>query len=194
MELSLDLTKRYTLADYITWMDDVRRELIDGFISLMAAPSYEHADVVRNVICSFNAIVKNSNGDCKVYCAPVDVCLPENGETDDNKIYSVVQPDIFVVCDKSKLYNGKCYGAPDMILEILSPTNRKKDMRQKHDLYEKAGVSEYWIASYKAKMITVYILQKNGEYDDGTEYIMGEKIPVHVFDKYLIEMNEIFNF
>ena len=69
MELSLDLTKRYTLADYITWMDDERRELIDGFISLMAAPSYEHADVVRNVICSFNAIVKNSNGDCKVYCA-----------------------------------------------------------------------------------------------------------------------------
>ena len=194
MEFSLDLTKRYTLADYLTWIDDVRRELIDGLISLMAAPTYEHADVSRNIVLKLDNAVKNNRCDCKLYYAPVDVCLPENGETDDDKIYTVVQPDIFVVCDKSKLRNGKCYGAPDMIVEILSPTNRKKDLITKHQLYEKAGVREYWIANPKSKNVTTYIMQNNGEYDDGIEYILDEKIPAYIFDGCIIDVNEIFDF
>ena len=192
MEISLDLTKRYSLADYLTWMDDVRRELIDGIVSLMAGTSYEHGDVVRNTLWHLEYGVRNNHCNCKVYCAPIDVCLPENGETADDKIYTVVQPDIFVICDRSKLYNGRCYGAPDMIVEILSPSNRKKDLHCKYAIYERAGVREYWIASHKSKTVTVYILQDNGEYDDGTEYICGEKIPVHVLDDFSIDVDEIF--
>jgi Uma2 family endonuclease len=126
--------------------------------------------------------------------APIDVCLPENGETENNKIYTVVQPDVFVVCDQHKLEEGRCLGAPDMIVEILSPSNKKKDLITKHQLYEKAGVREYWIANPKIKYITVYIMQDNGEYDDGTDYALNEKIPVNIFDGYLIDINEIFNF
>ena len=194
MELSLDLAKRYTLADYLTWMDDVRRELIDGFVSIMAAPHIIHAKISSNIVWRLEYVVRNNEGKCEVYYAPVDVCLPENGETADNKIYNVVQPDIFVVCDKAKLYNGKCYGSPDMIVEILSPSSRKKDLVTKLLLYQKAGVREYWIASHKSKTVIAYILQDNGEYNDGTEYIMGEKIPVYIFDGYLINMDEVFNF
>ena len=192
--LSIDLTKRYTLADYLTWMDDVRRELIDGIVSLMAGTSYEHGDVSRNIVRYLDGHILSSNCNCKVYYAPIDVCLPENGETADNKIYTVVQPDIFVVCDLAKLYNNRCYGAPDMIVEILSPSNRKKDMYWKFSIYEKAGVREYWIANPKTKSVIVHVLQENGEYDEGTDYISGEKAPVHVFEGLFIDVDEIFKF
>jgi len=192
--LSIDLNKRYTLADYLTWIDDVRRELIDGIVSLMAGASYEHADISWNIASSLKTLVNNKGGDCKVYCAPVDVCLPENGETADDKIYTVVQPDIFVVCDLAKLYNNRCYGAPDMIVEIISPSNRKKDMYWKYSIYEKVGVREYWIANPKTKSVIVHVLQDNGEYDDGTEYISGEKAPVHIFDGLLVDVEEVFKF
>jgi Uma2 family endonuclease len=173
-------------------VDDVRRELIDGVVNLMAAPNYEHADVSRNISWRLEQAVRNNNDNCKVYYAPLDVCLSKNGETEDDEIYTVVQPDILVVCDRLKLRNGKCYGAPDMIVEILSPSNRKKDLVTKFALYEQVGVREYWIASHKSKTIVAYILQDNGEYDDGEEYICGEQIPVHVFDGYLIDVNEVF--
>jgi Uma2 family endonuclease len=193
MELILDLNKRYTLADYLTWADDVRRELIDGVVSLMAAPHRDHARVNRNMFRQLDAIVENKNCGCEVYYAPVDVCLSENGERENDKIYTVVQPDIFIVCDDNKFINGKCYGAPDMIVEILSPSNRKKDLQWKYSIYEKAGVREYWIANPKTKSVTAYVLQDNGEYDDGTDYISGEKIPLHLFAENMIEMDKIFN-
>ena len=96
-ELSLDLTKRYSYADYLTWIDDVRRELIDGVVSLMAGTSIKHGDVSRNLSWRLETILRNKKGACKVYYAPIDVCLPKNGETENDKIYTVVQPDIFVV-------------------------------------------------------------------------------------------------
>ena len=194
MEIPLDMTKRYTYADYLTWMDDVRRELIDGIVSLMAGTSINHGKVGTNLVWCFQSIVKSNKCNCEVLYAPIDVCLPKNGETENNKIYTVVQPDVFVVCDLTKLEDGRCFGAPDMIIEILSKSTRRKDLHDKFLLYEKAGVREYWIANPKSKNITAYIMQDNDEYDDGTEYILGEKIPVHIFDGYLIEVNEIFNF
>ena len=194
MELSLDLTKRYTYADYLTWMDDVRRELIDGIVSLMAGTSIKHGVVSKNLVWRFETIVRNCKGSCQVFYAPIDVCLPQNGETENDKIYTVVQPDIFIVCEHSKLEEGRCLGAPDMIVEILSPSNRKKDIITKFLLYQSAGVREYWIAEPKAKTITAHILQNNGEYDDGELYASGEKVPIHIFDGFLIEVDEIFNF
>ena len=192
MELTLDLTKRYTYADYLTWFDDVRRELIDGIVSLMSAPLRIHAKVSRNVVRALDDYLRKSNCNCEVYDAPFDVRLPHNGEKEDDKIYTVVQPDICIICDLAKLDDRGCCGAPDMIVEILSPGTRKKDMHKKYALYEKAGVKEYWIANPKAKTITAYILQQDGQYNDGEEYVLGEKAPVHIFGDYLIDLQDVF--
>jgi len=190
--LALDLKKRYTYADYLAWIDDVRRELIDGFIKMMAGTSLKHGDVSGNISWHLKAYLKKNKCGCKVYYAPIDVLLPKNGETEDDKIYNVVQPDIFVVCGEHKCDANAYLGAPDMIVEILSTSNRKRDLVEKFLLYQKSGVREYWIADPKVKTVTVYIMQQDGEYDNGEVYQTGEKIPVHIFNGHLIDMNDIF--
>jgi Uma2 family endonuclease len=193
MELSLDLNKRYTYADYLTWLDDKMRELIHGFIKMMApAPRVKHAEISSNILSYFKLIVKKNKGKCKVFAAPFDVRLPKKGETADHKIDTVVQPDICVICDLSKLDARGCCGAPDMIVEILSPSTFKKDAVEKFALYEESGVKEYWMVHPEAKAINVYILQENGKYNDGITYEWEKKVPVHIFDDYLIDMDDIF--
>jgi len=193
MELSLDVNKRYTYADYLTWWDDKSRELIHGFIRMMSpAPRLGHARVSKNIYRYFDSIVMKNKGKCEVFYAPFDVRLPKHGETDDNKIDTVVQPDICVICDLSKLDEGGCCGAPDMIVEILSPSTLKKDVTEKFALYEESGVKEYWIVHPKDKAVTVFLLQEDGKYNAGTIYELKGKVPVHVFDDYLIDLNNIF--
>jgi len=187
------LKKRYTYADYLSWADDIRRELIDGFIKLMAGTSWMHGDVSGNISWDLRAYLKTNRCGCKVYTAPIDVLLPKNGETDDNKIYDVVQPDIFVVCGEWKGTDNAYLGAPDMIVEILSTSNRKRDLVEKFLLYQKAGVREYWIADPEVKTVTAYIMQQDGEYDNGKLYKTGEKVPVHIFNGHQIDVNDIFN-
>jgi len=143
MELSLDLNKRYTYADYLTWFDDKARELIDGFIKMMSpAPRIRHAKVVKNIYRHFDSIITKNKGRCEVFFAPFDVRFPKNGETAYDKIDTVVQPDICVICDLSKLDDRGCCGAPDMIVEVLSPSTAKKDLTEKFNLYEEHGVKE----------------------------------------------------
>ena len=193
MELTLDLKKRYTYADYLTWFDDVRRELINGFIKIMSpAPRPKHADVSFNISGNLWSILKKKWGKCKVYPAPFDVRFPKKGETADDKIDTVVQPDICVVCDFSKIDERGCCGAPDMIVEILSPSSGKKDLTEKFVLYEESGVKEYWIVYPDSKAITVFLLQSDGRYDAGTVYELEGKVPVYVFDNYLIDLDDIF--
>jgi Uma2 family endonuclease len=192
MELALDMTKRYTFADYLTWMDDVRRELIEGFIKLLPASRSVHAEVGYHISWHLGAIIQKKKCKCKVYPAPFDVRLPKNGETDHDKIYTVVQPDISVICDLSKIDDDGCCGAPDMIVEVLSPSTTKRDMNEKFYLYEKSGVKEYWVVHPKDKGIQVFLLQENGKYDDGTLYERKCKVPVHIFDDYPIEWEDIF--
>jgi Uma2 family endonuclease len=193
MELSLDLNKRYTYADYLTWLDDKMRELIHGFIRMMSpAPRPIHAEVSKNIYRHLDSIVLRNKGKCKVFYAPFDVRFPKNGETDYDKIDTVVQPDICVICDLSKLDELGCCGAPDMIVEILSPSTAKKDMTEKFTLYEESGVKEYWIVHPKDKAMNVYLLQENGKYDAGTLYEFEGKVPVHIFDNYLIDLDDIF--
>ena len=192
MELVLDLKKRYTYADYLTWMDNVRRELIEGFIKLIPAPRDIHVEVCYNITGNLWSILKKNNGRCKVRPAPFDVRFPKNGETANDKIYTVVQPDISVICDLSKLDEDGCLGAPDMIIEVLSPSTAKKDWNEKFNLYEEHGVKEYWIVHPKDKAITVFLLQDNAKYDAGILYEREGAIPVHIFDGYLIDLSDIF--
>ena len=193
MELSLDLNQRYTYADYLTWLDDKARELIHGIIQKMSpAPRLGHARVSFNISWHLGAVVKKNKGKCEVFTAPFDVRLPKQGETADDKIDTVVQPDICVVCDLSKLDDRGCCGAPDMIVEILSPSTIKKDVFDKFALYEEFGVTEYWIVHPMDKAISVFLLQENGKYDEGTTYELEGKIPVNIFNNYLIDLNDIF--
>jgi Uma2 family endonuclease len=192
MELTLDLNKRYTYADYLTWLDDVRRELINGFIKMMSAPLSAHARVSKNITWHLESVIRRNKGKCEVFTAPFDVRFPKQGETADDKIDTVVQPDICIICDLSKIDERGCCGAPDMIVEILSPSTLKKDVTEKFTLYEESGVKEYWIVHPKEKAINVFLLQEDGKYDAGTTYEWKGKVPVHVFNNHLIDLNDIF--
>ncbi|MDR1610144.1 MAG: Uma2 family endonuclease, partial [Candidatus Symbiothrix sp.] len=153
-------SKRYTYADYLTWMDDRRRELINGMIyDLFSAPTRFHAKVSTILQSTFYWFVKKRKGKCEVYHAPFDVRLPKNGKTADNEIYTVVQPDICVVCDPEKLDDRGCIGATDLIVEVQSPSTAKRDLNEKFFLYEESGVKEYWVVYPMEKAITVFLLQ-----------------------------------
>jgi Uma2 family endonuclease len=190
--LHLDETKRYTYADYLTWFDDIRRELIDGFIHLMSAPVRIHQGVSVKISFRLALFIEKRKGNCHIYYAPFDVRLPKNGDIADDKIYDVVQPDICVICDLSKLDDKGCVGAPDFIVEILSPSNSKHDCKTKYDLYEKFGVREYWIVDPHKKTVMVYLLESDGKYNTGTKYECHQKVPVHIFEGLEIDLQEVF--
>jgi Uma2 family endonuclease len=190
MELSLDLNKRYTYADYYTWWDNTRRELLHGLIRLMSpAPAPTHQEIVLKLSSELYRFVKNHKGRCKVFQAPFDVRLPKNGEKEDNRIDTVVQPDVCIVCDLSKIDRRGCLGAPDFIAEVQSLSTAKYDTTEKFNLYEASGVREYWVV-FPFDGVQVFLLQPDGKYDAGTMYGAG-KIPVHIFDGLEIDVDEI---
>ncbi len=189
--LNLNLNKRYTFADYLTWFDDKRRELIDGFIQLMTpAPLRNHQEVSTEILFNFRKHLKKKK--CKVYAAPFDVRLPKNGETENDKIYNVVQPDIVVVCDLQKLDERGCLGAPDLIVEILSKGSSKRDLKDKFFLYESSGVKEYWIAYPNEKSINKFVLNSKNKYELKGMFVEGDKISPSMFKDLHIDITEIF--
>ena len=191
----IDPNKLYTYADYLKWGDNKRRELIDGVTKLMAGVSYIHNIVTINLTLFFGRFIKKRKGKCRIFHAPFDVRLPKNGETADNKIFTVVQPDLCIVCDLSKIDEKGIIGAPDMVVEVLSPSNTKFMMRQKFDKYEEAGVKEYWVVHPK-RGLTVFLLQDNGKFDDGLTYDIiytpDAKVPVHTIKGLEISLKELF--
>ena len=192
MGLVLDINKRYTYADYLTWADDKMRELVDGFIKIMSpSASTRHQEVSGILIGNLYRFIRKNKGKCKVFPAPFDVRLPKNGETADDQIYTVVQPDICVVCDMTKLDKRGCIGAPDLVVEIQSLSTAKYDLNEKFHLYEDSGVREYWVVFPYEEGIEVFLLQPDGKYDQGTKYESG-KIPVHIFEGCEIDLTEIF--
>ena len=162
--LILNKNKRYTYSDYLTWIDDKRRELIDGFVKLVTpAPSRIHQKVSMNLLYLFHHFFKGKK--CEVYPAPFDARLPKDGEKDDEEINNVVQPDISVICDLEKLDDRGCLGAPDLIVEILSKASGERDLKEKYNLYEQSGVKEYWIADPVYKSIQVFVLNSGSKYE-----------------------------
>ena len=190
--LHLSEIQRYSYADYLTWMDDKRRELINGFVRLMSAPLRTHADISTKLVGIILWHIEKHEGKCKVYHAPFDVRLPVDGETEDSKIYNVVQPDVCVICDLSKLDERGCIGAPDLVVEVQSPSSISYDLREKYDLYEAAGVKEYWVASPKMNVVTVFLLQDKGKFDRGKVYESGSKIQSKTLEGLEISLDAIF--
>jgi Uma2 family endonuclease len=191
--LNLDLNKRYTYADYLTWMDDVRRELYDGFIKLMTpAPSRQHQKISTNLTRILSNFLIHKV--CEVYHAPSDVRFPKNRKSlEDKQVYTVLQPDLYIVCDLSKLDARGCLGAPDLIIEIVSPKNSKRDLKDKFDIYQEHGVREYWIVNPNDENVNVFLLDEKGKFQLVGMYAEDDKIPVNIFNGDLkVDLMEVF--
>jgi Uma2 family endonuclease len=158
----LDFKKQYTYADYLTWRLNERVELIKGWLHKMSpAPRRIHQEVEGNIYFKFRSHFPY--GHCRIYQSPFDVRLKWKKEHSD-EINTVIQPDICVICDPSKLDDAGCLGAPDLIVEVLSESTAKKDYNEKFNLYEENGVKEYWIADPANKSIEIFSLI-DGKYE-----------------------------
>ena len=183
----IDINKRYTYADYCTWNDDERWELIDGVPFNMApAPSWGHQGVSGEIYWQIKNFLKDHP--CKAFYAPVDVRLDADGA--DN---TVVQPDILIVCDESKLEKDgrSVVGAPDFTLEIISQHTAIRDWVVKRELYEKYGVKEYWILDLKNTILVVNILE-DGKYVSETYDESNTAVPIKVLEGCTIDLTEVF--
>ena len=159
----LDENKKYSYADYLTWKFEGHVELLRGKLSKMAAPTSDH----KRLAGRMNTLLDNYLGDspCSVFISPFDVRLLDHKKsTADKDIFTVVQPDICVICDENKVDKKGCLGSPDLIVEILSPSTKKKDVEDKFELYEYNGVREYWIVSIEDETILVFDLDDTGNY------------------------------
>ncbi len=187
----LDMNGTYSYADYLLWKLKERVELIKGKVMEMSpAPNRYHQKVSGNLYGKlFNCFDDHV---CDLYSAPFDVrLLDKKKSTTDKEVYTVVQPDLCVICDKSKLDDRGAFGAPDLVVEILSPGNSKKEMGIKFDLYEEAGVKEYWIVEPNQKIVIVYQLVK-GRYQNHKPLIEDEKIISPLFPELDFKVKEIF--
>ncbi len=156
MPLALRDHQHHTYRDYCAWPDDVRYELIDGHAYAMSpAPSRHHQEIVFETARQIADALEGSG--CRVYVAPFDVRLPHADEADD-VVDTVVQPDLSVICDPAKLDDRGCRGAPDWVVEVLSPGSAGHDQIVKRDVYERHGVREYWLVHPVDRIVTVYRL------------------------------------
>lgn len=181
--MPLAQTKLYTEADYYNLPEDVRAELIDGeLIYNQAAPSRIHQTILSELHTVINNYVKSKGGSCRVYPAPFAVKLREDRKT-------IVEPDISVICDRNKLTDRGCIGAPDWIIEIVSPGNSSHDYIVKLNLYADAGVREYWIVDPTKESIFVYYLEKANFKAEA--YTFQDKIKVNIYENLSIDFAEL---
>jgi len=176
--------RHYTYADYANWDDGVRYELIDGMAYMMSpAPSRAHQEIIGELHLQLRQFLKGKQ--CKVYLSPFDVRL--NADENDD---IVVQPDLIIVCDKSKLDKNGCNGAPDMAIEVISPSSSRMDKLLKMQKYLKYGVREYWIVDPDSKTVQAFILD-NGNYIVNA-YADTEAAPIRVLEGCVINLPDVF--
>ncbi len=184
------INDKFTYGDYCNWGDGERWELIDGVAYDMSpAPLRIHQKISRDLEGQLLNFLKGKP--CEVYYAPFDVRLPEVDE-DDNDIVDVVQPDLVVICDEKKLDERGCRGAPDIVVEILSPSTASKDMKEKFSLYERHGVKEYWIVHPEAKIVSVFKLGKDGQYGRPDVYSKKDKIKTPLLEGLEVDLDLVF--
>ncbi|MCX6582083.1 MAG: Uma2 family endonuclease [Candidatus Aminicenantes bacterium] len=180
----------FTYGDYMTWPDEERWELIDGVpYDMTPTPNRYHQDISGTLLTEIAQFLKDKK--CQVYAAPFDIRFPEANQNEDETL-TVVQPDISVICDRSKLDSKGCKGAPDWIIEILSPATSKKDRVIKFYTYERFGVKEYWLVSPDDKTVEVFILGENGKYGRPEYYTEEKIIPCFTLEGLSINLAEIF--
>ena len=176
----------YTYAEYLLWKFEERVELLKGKLFKMSAPSPAHQVVQSNLNIELGLYFRNQK--CQIYPAPFDVRLPAKGETGD-AIHTVVQPDLCVVCDRTKIDSRGCIGAPDLVIEIISPGNSKKELKQKFKLYE-AGVREYWVIHPSEEYVIVNVLENN--HYKTLSPIVDDEVHSVIFPTLKVHTKEIF--
>lgn len=179
----------YTYADYLKWTVEERLELIKGKIFRMSpAPNYIHQRLVSDIHGHLWSFLRTKS--CQAFVAPFDVRLPRKSKRDEDVI-TVVQPDVCVVCDPAKLDNRGCIGAPDVVVEVLSPSNNRKELKQKYEVYEESGVKEYWIVSPQDHTFFVYTLI-DGKFQPSR--LMGEDdvMTSTVLEGFSLNLEELF--
>jgi Uma2 family endonuclease len=188
----LDFNKTYSYADYLTWKFQERLEIFKGRLFKMSpAPSTSHQKVSMKLTKFI--LQKFNNHPCNLFAAPFDVrLLDKKKSTNDSEIFTVVQPDLCIICDENKLDKRGAFGAPDLVIEILSPGNSKKELKYKFDLYEEAGVLEYWIVNPEDKTFLIYVLRDN-QFIGLHPLIEEDQIKSPLFPQLDFVLEEIFN-
>lgn len=189
MQLSdLDISKTYTYEDYLKWTFDERLELIKGKIFKMsAAPGSIHQRISHRLSLNVgNYLIGKA---CEIFAAPFDVRLSRR--LNDKEILTVVQPDVCVICDQSKIDAKGCLGAPDIVVEILSPGNNKKELQNKYEVYEESGVLEYWIIHPSEKTFFKYVLT-DGVYHASRFLTVGDDVTTPILPGFILSLDELF--
>ncbi len=171
-----------TLEQYENLPEDIRAEVFEGQIYYMAGPSQVHQTILLELSSALNAYVKNKKGGCRVFIAPFDVKLSTSP-------LLLVQPDIMIICDKDKLDGKRCNGAPDFIIEIVSPSNPSDDYIRKLYYYKNYGVQEYWIVDPTSQTVLVYIFEQDSF--NVRQYSFQNKIKVNIYDDLWIDFAEL---
>jgi len=175
-----DYERLYTVEEYYKIREDIRSELYEGYLVIMQSPSIRHQAIQMNISAHLYMFLKGKK--CKVF-PTLGARLFENEAT-------VFEPDIMVVCDETKLIKQNCNGAPDLVIEILSPSTTRMDRKLKFDKYQKAGVKEYWIVDPERNLLEVNLLV-NDKYMT-TIYYETDKVSVSIFDGFEIDLAEVF--
>ena len=185
----LDINKVYTYADYFKWKFEERVELIKGRIFEMSpAPSRLHQEQSSYIFYTFYHFLIGKS--CKVYAAPFDVRMPRKSK-EDKDIITVLQPDICVICDESKLDARGCVGAPDIVVEILSTSNNKKELKYKYEIYEEVGVKEYWVVFPAEPALMIYTLTEN-KYTASRMLMSGDVATSSLLPGFSLILSELF--
>ena len=182
--------ERYTFADVLTWPDDERAELIGGEPVMMAPPTTAHQLISFEIGRQLGNYLEGKK--CRAIPAPFAVRLFEKDGDSPEDVDTVVEPDISIVCDASKLDKHGCKGAPDMVVEILSPSTQRHDRLVKLGLYQRAGVREYWIVDPVSKSVQVFVLE-DGRYSAKDFGSAEEKVRVNVLEDCEIDLSQVFS-
>jgi len=186
----LDPSQTYSYADYLTWKFTEFVELIRGrVLRKMSAPTSAHQQTVTNLMVEIGQFLKRKP--CRVFAAPFDVRLLRSTGNGDAQVQTVVQPDLCVICDPSKVDKRGCLGAPDWIIEIVSPGTATHDTKTKFDLYAENGVGEYWIVFPGEQTIAVYVLEGE-EYQPRGDYYEPGRVPTHTLPELQLEWADVF--
>lgn len=180
----------FTYADYLTWDDGQRWELIDGQAYCMTpAPNRRHQAWLGELFVQFYTYLEGKP--CQVYLAPFDVRFSESAEDGDDEIDTVVQPDIVVVCDQNKLDDRGAKGAPDLVVEILSPSTSKRDITVKYELYQRHGVKEYWLLYPNEKLLQLYRLGDDGRFGVPQAFGPEDRVQVPLLGELEIDLPKV---
>lgn len=183
--------EQYTFADVLTWDEDERIEVINGEAFMMAPPSSGHQAISMELSRQLANFLEGKK--CRVYPAPFGVRLFERDGDDPEDVDTVVEPDISVICDRNKLDKHGCKGAPDLIIEILSPSTLRHDRIVKLNLYQRAGVREYWIVDPENRSVTVCLPDDRGSFRLYEDYGPQDVAKVNVLDGCFIELSKVFS-